>query len=292
MYHNKNTTSLRIKELISILTVLLVFLVYISFMNMLWIQRPVHEVTVKLPKEIRPLSSNVTQTITVHKRVNRIQRTLTITTPSRVKENSLNLLMLIARAIGEFLRLLGSLITSIAYFIALILAGLFGFNPPHVGLELSNRTRVVHEVNLINTIIGLVAFTTIMLTTYTCYLYLVKKRKTKPIRRRYIEVKSAEEDVVKERQRILPIVERIFHEVYMKAKEVLGVEDSITHRELAKIIEKHTKLGDDAWVIALAFEEVKFGKGSVSWISLDYLEKCKDNIIRALESYEHEVQGL
>jgi len=292
MYHNKNTTSLRIKELASILTVLLIFLVYVSFMSMLWVQRPVHEVTVKLPKEIRPLPSNVTQTITVHKRVNRNQRTLTITTPSRVKENSLNLLMLIVRAIGEFLRLLGSLITSIAYFIASILAGLFGFNPPHVGLELGNRTRVVHEVNLINTIIGLVAFTTIMLTTYTCYLYFAKRRKVKLIRRKYIEVKSIEEDVVRERQRILPIIERIFHEVYMKAKEVLGVEDSITHRELAKIIEKHTKLGDDAWIIALAFEEVKFGKGSVSWINLDYLEKCKDNIIRALESYKHEVQGL
>ena len=292
MHHNKNTTSSRIKELASLLTVLLIFLVYVSFMSILWVQRPVHEVTVKLPKEIRPLSSNVTQTISVHKRVNRIQRTLTITTPSRVKGNFLNLLMLIVRAIGEFLRLLGSLITSFAYFIASILAGLFGFNLPHVRLELGNRTRVVHEVNLINTIIGLVAFTTIMLTTYTCYLYFARKRKIKLIRRKYIEVKSVEEDVVRERQRILPIIERIFHEVYMKAKEVLGVEDSITHRELAKIIEEHTKLGDDAWVIALAFEEVKFGKGSVSWINLDYLEKCKDNIIRALESYKHGVQGL
>ncbi len=68
-----------------------------------------------------------------------------------------------------------------------------------------------------------------------------------------------------------------FQHLYVLARENLGLSDAKTPREIAMGFEE-MGIGDEAWLIASAFEELKYGGKVPSWLSLKDLREAVSTI--------------
>ncbi len=263
-----------------ILVVALMFLVFLNIMSSSWGHRPLHMVTIKVPV---PTGKIVNKTILEESEV-KSRTTLTTTSYFSKKESKrqLDFLMLLFKLLADFFKWIGMILVLAFYTIMSFIMRLFGFKVPEVPLRAGNRTIIVHEIEVLSTVVGIILLALIATSVYIYYIHLSKKRGFS-FTRKYLTLEESRREV-KKKSIVLNAISSIFHEIYMKAKRAFDIGESITHRELAKIIEENTGLGDDIWVITLAFEDVKFGKKEVSWVDINYLIECKKRIIKALDN--------
>ena len=146
------------------------------------------------------------------------------------------------------------------------------------------RLLMVGVLGLISAIILLAIITRSRLKKYDMTGYFLSKR---------FEEFSSEELVDKARYNISlldlkekdisKIILHAFSRVYSWGKELLGIGESITPRELAYLYDVKG-LSDKVWVISSAFEELKYGKRIPSWVNVnDILGALRDVEVKIRE---------